>query len=92
VGHRRGLPGGVAGAARKSLERQLSEVRNEQAEVLRRRAEASRIVDLADRWPKLTFDERRAALRAVVDRVEIAPATPGTNAFDPARMSVEWRA
>jgi hypothetical protein len=48
--------------------------------------------DLPGRWEDLTFDQRRAVLAAVVERVEIQPATRGRHFFDPARLHVVWRA
>lgn len=50
------------------------------------------VAELPARWEGLTFDQRRASLRAVIDRVEIGPApTRGRNRFDPLRIRVIWR-
>jgi DNA invertase Pin-like site-specific DNA recombinase len=49
-------------------------------------------VDLPGRWSDLTFDQRRAVLSAVVERVEVRPATRGRHFFDPERLNVVWRA
>jgi DNA invertase Pin-like site-specific DNA recombinase len=48
--------------------------------------------DLADRLNALTFDQRRAVVAAVVDRVVVGPAVRGRNFFDPDRVTIEWRA
>lgn len=47
--------------------------------------------DLRDAWAYEPIDWRRAVLAAVVDRIIIGPAVRGRNAFDPARVSIEWR-
>jgi DNA invertase Pin-like site-specific DNA recombinase len=78
-------------AARRSLEAQLGEVEQAEAEGLRTRARAAALADLPSRWPGMTFDERRSVLLAALKHVVIAPAN-GANRFDPARVSItEWR-
>jgi DNA invertase Pin-like site-specific DNA recombinase len=47
--------------------------------------------DLRDAWEHEPLDWRRSVLAAVVDRIVIGPAVRGRNAFDPARVSIEWR-
>ena len=48
--------------------------------------------DLPERWEALSFDQRRASLRAVIDRVEIRPAAVwGRNRFDSERIAIVWR-
>lgn len=50
------------------------------------------VADLIEHWPGLTFGQRRASLRAVIDRVEIqAAAVRGRNRFDAERVAVVWR-
>jgi site-specific DNA recombinase len=44
-----------------------------------------------EQWKRLSFDQRRAALVKVVDRVVVGPAVRGLNRFDPARVGIEWR-
>ena len=46
---------------------------------------------LAEAWPDLRFDQRRAVLDAVVVRVVVGSAVKGRNRFDPGRITVEWR-
>ncbi len=41
----------------------------------------------ADRWPELEFDDKRRAIRLVVDHVEVAKGKPGRN-FDPTRIRI----
>jgi predicted nucleic acid-binding protein len=43
-------------------------------------------------WPRLSLDQRRAIVAAVVERVEIAPATRRGPGFDERRVSFVWRA
>ena len=42
-------------------------------------------------WEVESLDWRRQVLSAVVDRIVIGPALRGRNAFDSARVSIEWR-
>ena len=42
-------------------------------------------------WPSLTLDQRRAVIQAVVDRVNVHPATVRGPKFDPSRVEVVWR-
>lgn len=46
---------------------------------------------LADRWPSMTVDARRAVLDALIEAVEVHPAARGLNRFDPKRVEVRWR-
>jgi site-specific DNA recombinase len=46
---------------------------------------------LRDAWEHEPLDWRRRLLSAVVDRIVIGPAVRGRNAFDPNRVTVEWR-
>jgi len=45
------------------------------------------------RWAKLTIDQQRAVVRALIEQVTIAPPVEGgpRNVFDPDRVEVEWR-
>lgn len=47
--------------------------------------------DLRAAWPALTFDQRQDVLRAVVNRVVIAPAVRGRNTFDAERVTIDYR-
>jgi hypothetical protein len=49
-------------------------------------------VSLGERWPGMTFDQRRIVLTALVDQVRIAPAVKGRNFFDPGRVTIVWKA
>jgi site-specific DNA recombinase len=79
--------------AREPLEEQLQRAR-------RSRDEASGLLALADfrepgvlrnAWPKLSTDEKRTILGAVIGRVVIALAEKRAR-FDPDRISIDWRA
>jgi site-specific DNA recombinase len=48
---------------------------------------------LRSRWPRLTDEQRREVIAAVVDQITIAPVeVRGRHTFDPTRISVTWRA
>jgi len=55
------------------------------------RAVAGLGTNLRAAWSQEPLDWRRQVLSAVVDRIVIGPAVRGRNAFDPARVSIEWR-
>lgn len=55
-----------------------------------RRRIAAHGPDLADTWPDLPLDDRRALVSALVDSVVVAVATRG-NRFDPGRVELAWR-
>jgi hypothetical protein len=47
---------------------------------------------LRDRWPRLSVDQRKAVLGAVIDRIEISPADmTKARRFDPDRIGISWR-
>lgn len=46
--------------------------------------------EVREAWADLTLDEQRAFLRRYVARVTISRARPGTQRFDPGRVSIEW--
>ncbi|MFP5319558.1 MAG: recombinase family protein [Acidimicrobiia bacterium] len=47
--------------------------------------------ELADRWPTMTKDQRRAIIRAVVDHVVVEPVGGTGGKFRPERMCPVWR-
>jgi site-specific DNA recombinase len=49
------------------------------------------VVDFADRWEELTFEERKSVVVVVVETVTVGPAVKGRNFFDPSRVSITWR-
>lgn len=55
------------------------------------RAVARLGANLRAAWEHEPLDWRRQVLSAVVDRIAIASAVRGRNAFDPSRVSVEWK-
>jgi hypothetical protein len=43
------------------------------------------------KWEDLSLDDKRSILSSIVNRIEVGPApTPGSNRFDPARLSFDW--
>jgi site-specific DNA recombinase len=77
-------------AARRALEERIKAAR---ARLATRRG--ARVVDatVAERWPALSFDDRRAVLEAVLEAVVIHPASVrGRKAFEPERATFTWRA
>ena len=42
-------------------------------------------------WPDMVLDEKRELIEMFIEHVQVAPAKPGTRAFDPARVSIRWR-
>ncbi|MCA1674483.1 MAG: hypothetical protein LC799_20605 [Actinobacteria bacterium] len=50
------------------------------------------VANLPGRREALSFDQRRASLRAVINRVEIRPsALRSRNRFDSERIAIVWR-
>lgn len=48
-------------------------------------------VGLAARWPKLSFDQKRAIVETVIDEIAVKPARRGLNKFDPSLIEPVWR-
>ncbi len=48
--------------------------------------------DLVDLWGHATTEERRAILRAAVERVVVKPGVQGRRTVDPSRFQLEWKA
>jgi site-specific DNA recombinase len=42
-------------------------------------------------WGTLTLDEKRAILRVLIERVDVAPGVRGVRAVDPGRLHVQWK-
>jgi DNA invertase Pin-like site-specific DNA recombinase len=51
-------------------------------------AERPSLQQVRDRWSALTLAERRAVIGAVIAKVTVAPAKPGTKSFDPERLTL----
>ena len=47
--------------------------------------------EVREAWADLPLDEQRAFLRCHIAAVTINRARPGTQSFDPGRVSIEWR-
>lgn len=81
-------------AARGPLERQLDAARTA---VARRRPAAvlhgvGEPGKLAEAWPTLSLDRRRAIVGSVIDHIVLAPTERGANRFDPGRLTqIAWR-
>lgn len=48
--------------------------------------------DLRSSWGEWPLERRRAVVEQLVERIVIAPTTRTNNKFDPARVSITWRA
>ena len=44
----------------------------------------------ATHWPTLSYDAQRSVIAAVIDTIEVGPGKPGSNIYDPARLTVNW--
>lgn len=81
--------------ARSSLEQQLEDARHAATVAMADRQTApwiGRGLDLRGRWDDLELDVQRAAVSALVASATVGPAVKGRNRFDPARLTIEWRA
>lgn len=57
-------------------------------------AVAQRIADplqVRDEWDGYDLSQRRAVVDLLIERIDVAPADPGLNRFDPNRLTVVWR-
>lgn len=79
-------------SARRSLERQKDDLNALLATLTTRKASALPDGSLRDAWPDLDFDRQRAILAEIIERIDLKPAVRGRNKFDPARVSVVWKA
>lgn len=62
-------------------------------EQVRHAHQAQRVADpagVADSWPRLDPDQRRAVVEAVIDRVIVGPHAGGPR-FTPSRLTIVWR-
>lgn len=76
-------------AAVRRIRRRIRDTRAEIGELLGMSPSISALLpDLADRWDEIDLEARRAVTEVFVERVLIAPAVPGRNFFDPARVDV----
>ena len=80
--------------ARKGIERRLDAarravVRSGKSAVL---ADYSKPGALRAAWPDLSSDRQRAVLAAIIDRINVLPATRRGPRFDGARIDLVWRA
>lgn len=79
-------------AARKALEGRIETARRRLAAGTTAGTAAMLAGTARNRWPTLTFDARRTVIGTLVERITVGPGRRGYNRFDPARVSVEWRA
>ena len=82
-------------AARRALQGQIDQAKGRLGRNSRRRL----LIDLPSgrqalqaAWEQGDVGWRRALVAAIVDRIEVRPATPGRNRFDPDRVGIIWRA
>jgi site-specific DNA recombinase len=52
---------------------------------------AGQVGTLAEAWGTMSLDRRQAVVRAVVERIVVAPVGRGGRSFDPNRVTIEWR-
>ena len=76
--------------ARRALAEQEQQLRTELAAIPPSRLDLD-IADVRQSWPAMTLDERRELVGMFIEHVVIKPARPGTRAFDPGRVDIEWR-
>jgi DNA invertase Pin-like site-specific DNA recombinase len=80
-------------AARAPLERRLDDAHRIMPSTIDAHiVEPLRTRDVRGAWMRLDLDRRRAVLRALIDRVTIAPSGPGQKKFDPDRVDIVWKA
>lgn len=75
-------------AARSRLENAVDDAQTRLAEL---RPATTEMAGLADRWPDMEIERRRAVLAEIIDAVRVGPAVRGRNRFDPNRIDVRWR-
>lgn len=79
--------------ARQGLETRLASARQQERQTVRDRSADPWVGGKLRRgWPRMTLDQRRAVIGALVDQVTIAPTTRAAGRFDPQRIDVSWRA
>lgn len=79
--------------ARERIERRVGELRGrlESARDVGVRGWVGRSGVLAEVWPSLSVDQRRAVVSVAVERLVVHPAVRGRNFFDPDRVEIVWR-
>jgi hypothetical protein len=76
-------------AARDVIDERVSDNRRK---LTRRAANPfDQIADVRAAWPSLSLDQRRSIVSAIVDRVEVGPATRRGPVFDTGRIAVRFR-
>ena len=74
------------------LEDRAAVLRAERSALLRERtAEAARPTNIAELWPGLDIDHRRAVIESVLSAAVIKPAAVKGGRFSPDRVDVVWR-
>lgn len=79
-------------AARRRLDAERDALATEVAAAVRRKASARPAGPLRDVWDDLAFDRQHAIVAELIECIDLGPAVPGRNKFDPSRVSVVWRA
>lgn len=75
-------------AAREPLAAQVETLKAElNAPTLERRS----LAGIRDGWELMSIDDRKAALREVIDEVVVHPCVRGRNTFDPSKIEVRWK-
>jgi DNA invertase Pin-like site-specific DNA recombinase len=78
--------------ARASLEGRIEAARRDLAESTGERVLESVRGVARTRWPEVGFDQRRAIISALIERITIGAGRRGFNQFDPGRLAIAWRA
>jgi DNA invertase Pin-like site-specific DNA recombinase len=78
--------------ARGSLEGRIESARRQLAESTGERVLESVRGVARTRWPEVGFDQRRAIISALIERITIGAGRRGFNQFDPGRLAIAWRA
>jgi len=80
--------------ADRDLEGRIGRAREQLASRVRSRVVAdlpSSVNALTTWWEAAALEARRQLVQLIVEKVEIGPAVPGRNRFDPDRIEIVWR-
>lgn len=83
-------------AAARALDQREEALRAQLAELSTTATVSADVEGVADRWPNLSHERRRAVLAAVIESIVVGPAVRGRNKFDPSRIlpplgAINWR-
>lgn len=84
------LPAAAWDQARRALDGRKARAQAELASVPAPAA-AVDLDSLRSDWANMTIDERRTVLDLFIERIEVAPASPGARTVDLGRISITWK-